>query len=174
MQTKEEIENWHKNEDPWQYKTNPDDEKRLNILLEELPKLNYNKVLDIGCGQGFITKHLPGDYILGVDISEEAIKYANTISANKINFKQASIFNLNNILNEKFNLIVITGVLYPQYIGKSSSLIYYIIDNLLANKGVLVTVHIDDWYNCQFPYLKLKQRFYSYRNYNHKLEIYSK
>ena len=78
------------------------------------------------------------------------------------------------MLDKKFDLIVITGVLYSQYIGKSSSLIYKIIDSLLVPKGILVSVHINDWYNCQFPYLKLKQRFYNYRNYNHKLEIYTR
>ena len=39
MQTKEEIEDWHSIKDPWQYNTHPDDKKRLEILLEELPKL---------------------------------------------------------------------------------------------------------------------------------------
>ena len=148
MQTKEEIEDWHSIKDPWQYNTHPDDKKRLEILLEELPKLNYKNVLDIGCGQGFLTKHLPGDHILGVDISNQAIKHAKTHNISNIDFKQASIFGLNEMLDKKFDLIVITGVLYSQYIGKSSSLIYKIIDSLLVPKGILVSVHINDWYNC--------------------------
>jgi len=169
-----ELNEFHKTNDPWGYFSNPDDLNRAEILLSEIPDIQYNNVLDIGCGQGFITSKLQGNNIYGVDISEEAIKQAKKRNEDKINFVQGSIFDLNKIFSIKFDLVVITGVLYPQYIGHSSALIYKIIDDLLIKGGFLITVHIDEWYSCSFPYLKIKQFYYPYREYNHKLEIYGK
>lgn len=169
-----DLNNFHKKEDPWNYNLNSDDSNRLEILLSEIPQRKYLNVLDIGCGQGFITSKLPGENIYGVDISEEAIKHAIKTNPKNINFIQSSIYNLNKVFSKQFDLIIITGVLYPQYIGNSSSLIYKIIDKLLIENGYLISVHIDEWYSCQFPYLKLKEFYYPYRQYNHKFEIYGK
>lgn len=174
IQNREEIEKWHKNKDPWNYNDNKDDAKRKEILLSEIPNKKYLNVLDIGCGQGFITKDLPGDNIFGVDISQSAIKFATKISDDRLKFKQASIFEIDKLFKVKFDLIIITGVLYPQYIGNSSSLIYLLIDKILNTNGILVSVHINDWYQLQFPFFKLKQLYYDYRQYIHNLEIYSK
>lgn len=174
IQKKEEIEKWHLKDDPWDYKNNKQDVERREILLSEIPNLDYKNVLDIGCGQGFITQDLPGEKILGVDISANAIKYAKLKENERLRFLESSIFNVLENTNEVFDLIIITGVLYKQYIGKSSKLVYLIIDKLLQKNGVLVSVHIDDWYYSAFPYLKIKQLYYPYRSYTHKLEIYSK
>lgn len=174
IQNIEELEKWHENKDPWGYNENKDDSIRKEILLSEIPDKQYRNVLDIGCGQGFITKDLPGDKVFGVDISQTAIDFANKIATNSLLFKQGSIYNIDTLFDVKFDLIIITGVLYPQYIGNSSSLIYLLIDKILEDKGILITVHINDWCTAQFPYLKTKQFFYNYRQYVHNLEIYSK
>ena len=174
IQKQNELEEWHQNEDPWGYNENKDDLIRKDILLSEIPDKEYKNVLDIGCGQGFVTKHLPGKTVYGVDISQSAIDFANKKANNNLIFKQGSIYNIDKLFDIKFDLIIITGVLYPQYIGKSSSLIYLLIDKILEEKGTLISVHIEDWYSCHFPYLKIKQFFYNYRQYIHNLEIYSK
>lgn len=169
-----ELEKWHKKNDPWGYKNSAEDRKRKHILLSEIPDKHYKRVLDIGCGQGFITQSLPGKQVVGVDISKEAINKAKKIERKGLKFIQASIFELNNIFKEEFDLIVITGVLYPQYIGNSNTLVYKIIDKLLEDGGILVSVHIDEWYKSRFPYLLLNQHFYDYREYIHRLEAYVK
>ncbi len=174
IQGKEDLEKWHEKEDPWGYDENKDDIVRKEILLSEIPDKKYKNVLDIGCGQGFITIDLPGEMVYGVDISESAIKFANKKATKNLIYKQGSIFDIDKLFDVKFDLIIITGVLYPQYIANSSSLIYLLIDKILEKKGTLISVHIDDWYNSQFPYLKTKQLFYNYRQYTHNLEIYSK
>ena len=175
IQSKIELDLFHTNEDPWGYENNTEDLVRKEILLGEIPQQQYKNVLDIGCGQGFITKYLPGENIWGVDLSKNAIEFAKKNSTgNKFNFIQGSIFEIDKLVDLKFELVVITGVLYPQYIGNSSSLIYLLVDKILAINGTLISVHINEWYNCQFPYVKTKQTFYNYRKYIHNLEMYIK
>lgn len=174
IQPLDEIERWHKIKDPWKYENSQDDQLRKHLLLSELPSKNYSRVLDIGCGQGFITRDLPGDSIIGVDVSSEAIKHAKKYEDERISFMQCSIFELNNKLHDKFDLIIITGVLYPQYIGDSLNLVYIIIDNLLKENGIIISVHINSWYKAKFPYLLLTDYYYDYRDFTHKLEVYAK
>ena len=176
IQPIDELESFHKKRDPWGYETNRSDQIRKEILLNELCDFKCSNILDIGCGQGFITKILKGNKVFGVDVSLEAIKYAKLNNSIKnIEYLQGSIFDLNNLFKSKsFDLIIITGVLYKQYLGDSSSLIYHIIDNLLMDKGRLITVHIDEWKLCSFPYRKIKELKYPYREYIHNLEIYYK
>jgi 2-polyprenyl-3-methyl-5-hydroxy-6-metoxy-1,4-benzoquinol methylase len=174
IQKKEELDNFHEVRDPWGYENNPDDFKRKEILLSEIPVKDYTNVLDIGCGQGFLTNKLPGENIFGVDISGTAVEYAKQFCRKDILFRQGSIFEIDTLFDVKFDLIVITGVLYPQYIGKSSNLIYILLDKILKDDGILVSVHINEWYKMQFPYLKIKQFYYDYREYTHNLEIYCK
>ena len=174
IQSLDEIEKWYKTKDPWQYETTKDDLLRKDILLSELPSQIYNHVLDIGCGHGFITRDLPGKKIIGVDISKEAIKQAKQYKDENTTFISASIFDLYDFFSESFDLIIITGMLYKQYIGNSLPLIYLIIDRLLSNTGILVSVQINSWYSAKFPYLLLSEFHYNYRTYIHKLEVYEK
>lgn len=174
IQPTADLETWHKNEDPWGYENHPDDLKRKNILISEIPKRNFDKVLDIGCGQGFITRYLPGAAIVGIDISCAAVQHAKKYESERLSFRQGSLFDLAKEQDGGYDLIVITGVLYPQYIGNSLSLVYRIIDRILVTDGVLACVHIDAWYKARFPYPLLKTLAYDYREYVHRLEIYGK
>lgn len=175
LQSKKDLDLFYSNPDPWGYEINNEDQIRKEILISEIPDRKYKNVLDIGCGQGFITRFLPGENIRGIDLSENAIAFAKkNITINKFNFIQGSVFEADKLFDCKFDLIIITGVLYPQYIGNSSSLVYLLIDKILNPCGILITAHINEWYNCQFPYMKIKQTFYSYREYIHNFEIYIK
>ncbi|MGB9697806.1 MAG: class I SAM-dependent methyltransferase [Thermodesulfobacteriota bacterium] len=175
LQNKEELEKWYENPDPWGYEKNPEDLNRKAILLSAIPKKPYKKVLDIGCGNGFITNSLPGEKIIGIDISSRAIEYAKRTCPPHIEFFPYSIFDLPFLgWGKDFDLIVITGVLYPQYIGNSEKLIYTIIDDLLICRGILVCCHIEEWYSARFPYITLHREYYSYREYVHILEVYLK
>jgi 2-polyprenyl-3-methyl-5-hydroxy-6-metoxy-1,4-benzoquinol methylase len=173
LQKIDDLEQWNDNEDPWGYNNNFHDDLRKITLLDQIPKRDYENVLDIGCGQGFITNNLPGKNVYGVDISETAIKFARK-SNTKVDYSVGSIFEIDKLVEIKFDLIIITGVLYPQYIGNSSSLIYLLIDKILRPNGILISVHINEWYSSQFPYLKINQLYYDYREFTHNLEIYSK
>lgn len=174
IQAPEELERWYGQPDPWGYESNPEDIKRKAVLLSELPQREYRRVLDVGCGHGFITRDLPGQEIIGIDISSEAIAQAGRHTSDRISFRQASLFDLPDLLDRPFDLVVITGVIYPQYIGHALGAAYDAIGRLLADDGILVSVHIDQWYKARFPLLRLKEVYYPYREYTHRLEIYIK
>lgn len=174
LQSLDDLEQWHSIEDPWKYESTPDDAIRKSILLSELPRQSFHRVLDIGCGQGYVTRDLPGEEITGIDISAQAIRHAQQCADERIRFIQGSIFDLDSRLEGEFDLIVVTGVLYPQYIGHALGIAYRQIIKLLADSGFLVSVHIDEWYEARFPLLRLREYFYPYREYTHRLEIYVK
>ncbi|MCC5613935.1 class I SAM-dependent methyltransferase [Nostoc sp. CHAB 5836] len=174
LQTIKEIDIFYDQFDPWQYETTPDDNKRKEIILSEIPHRDYKNVLDIGSGHGFITRDLPGENVLGVDISFNAIHQAKTYETSKLKFIQSSIFDIPQKTKEKYDLIVITGVLYSQYIGKSHNLIYLLLDQLIVDNGILICSHIDEWYKARFPYLMLEYYLFEYRQYTQRLEIYIK
>ena len=87
-----DLEKWHKKKDPWGYEKSSEDRKRKNILISEIPSRKYKRVLDIGCGQGFITKDLPGENIIGVDISRQAILHAKKINKKGMKFVEGSLY----------------------------------------------------------------------------------
>lgn len=179
IQSNSELNDFYTKTDPWGYENNPEDQNRKAILMGELEKLPTPKrLLDIGCGHGFVTRNLPGDKVVGVDFSELAIKQADKNSKEPhINYFTADMFDLNRKLFEEpkgFDMIIITGVLYPQYIGQAKNIIYNTIDDLLSVGGYIISVHINQWYSCRFPYVKLKQLTYKYREFEHLLEVYQK
>ncbi|MBW4561185.1 MAG: class I SAM-dependent methyltransferase [Mojavia pulchra JT2-VF2] len=174
LQPLKDLEIFYQQDDPWQYENTPDDKKRKEIILSEIPNKDYKNVLDIGCGHGFITRDLPGKNILGVDISSNAIIQAKKHETTNLKFIQSSIFDIPKKTSVKFDLIIITGVLYPQYIGSSHNLIYLIIDQLIVDNGILICCHIDDWYRTRFSYLMLEYYLFEYRQYTQRLEIYVK
>ena len=90
---------------------------QLNKLLEVL-KLNANhSVLDLGCGNGFITEHLQnqtGAFFQGIDISEEAIKQARKRTAEKNKRLAFRVGNMNRLNFEPttFDCIISIDTLY--------------------------------------------------------------
>lgn len=108
MQSKEELETWYRNPDPWNYKDNPQDLKRKAEIIMALNEVNsfneYERALDIGAGEGFVTCSLPAKEIHGIEISDTA----------------ASRFpdNVKRIIApcmKKYDLVMTTGTLYSQY-----------------------------------------------------------
>ncbi len=179
IQKQDELEDFYNEDDPWGYENNPSDKNRKSMLVSQLAELPKPKrVLDIGCGHGFITRDIVGDKVIGVDISEKAIEYAN--KASKTAGKHYIAMDMFDLTRKKleedngFDLIIITGVLYPQYIENARVSIYQIIDDLLVDGGIVVSVHINDWYTSRFPYPMLKTVSYEYREYQHTLEVYIK
>lgn len=128
MQSKEELEEWYKDKDPWGYEVHPDDIKRKESILAILGNNKYERVLDICCGEGWITKNLPGTTIEGIEISDEAAKRFPS------NVKR--VFEPTG----KYDLVVCTGALYEQYDYKKIN--SWILE--AANKHILIA-GIKEW-----------------------------
>jgi SAM-dependent methyltransferase len=176
---RQELNAFYRRADPWDYANNADDAMRRIRLLGALPARRYARVLDIGCGDGFVTFDLPGELIVGTDLSDEAIRLAEQRraareDAARFSFEALGLYDLTPERLGTFDLVVITGVLYPQYIGDSWVTVAAAIDRLLNPRGILAACHIHEWTRHRFPYARLTQAWYRYRSYTHCLEVFVK
>lgn len=174
IQNKQELDDFYSTADPWGYYDNPHDATRKARILAALPQRDYATALDIGCGNGFITNSLPAKSVIGLEFSEKAVDWANSHAAPHVRYRSGSLFDLPDLDLPPMDLIVITGVLYPQYIGNSLRLVYVLIDRLLSTGGVLLCSHIFEWHKARFPYLTISREYFTYRDYSQVLEVYVK
>lgn len=154
QQTKHEIENWYQTTDPWEYQIKHDDIYRKQQILDFLPQ-TYDRVLDIGCGEGWITQDLPGKELHGIEWSDTA----------------ASRFpsNVNRVLapEGKYDLVTTQGTLYTQYNHKQIA--EWIKDS--STKHILVC-GIEDWL---LPYsfgTVIKETKFPYRDWHQLFKLY--
>lgn len=160
MQSKEDLEQWYEKRDPWGYEINPDDLIRKENILEALePYGQFKRALDIGCGEGFITRDLPADEIQGQEISDRARK---RLPHGIMGVKYPT---------EKYDLVVATGVLYPQYDWRQ--ILQWIKEH---SSHIILVAGIDGWF---VPELKelgdpVYIRKFPYRQYNQVIRIYEK
>lgn len=179
VQTATELDGFYAQADPWGYRTHPDDQRRRAELLGALPRRRYERVLDIGCGNGFVTLSLPGESVTGVDLSTEAIRWARSAAgeapdAARYRFEAMSLFDPALASLGRFDLIIVTGVLYPQYLGGALAVAREALDSRLDEGGILVCCHIRQWGIVRMPYVRLDATLYPYRDYVHELEVYRK
>ncbi len=129
----------------------------------------------LAAAMGLSPTLLPAKKTYGIDLSTKAIEHAQASASSHITYRQGSLFALPDMdLGAPFDLIVITGVLYEQYIGKGHQLVRSLVDQKLATNGHLASVHVHAWQTFRFPYLLLYREYYPYREYTHLLEVYKK
>lgn len=156
-QTKKDLEEFYKVEDPWKIQTNKDDIKRKQEILGALGDRWFRKALDIGCGEGWITKDLPADTIHGVELSNRAAKRIP---------KPAQ-----RILEPigRYDLILVAGVLYEQYDWQGIMSMIFTYAHPICT---LVTCHIKSWEQ-SLPFLEPKfEKEFPYRQYTQSLKVY--
>lgn len=101
----EEIESWYEKEDPWEYQTTKDDQDRKERIITALSKFGpFESILDIGCGEGWITKDLPAQSLYGFDISENA---SRRLPKNVEYLREP----------RECDVVCFMGILYPHYDG---------------------------------------------------------
>lgn len=179
VQSPAELDQFWRTEDPWGYQAHPHDRIRVGELLAALPRRPYGHTVDLGCGDGFVTLELPGDHVLGIDLSAEAVRWAEQRAArrpdrSRFQFRAASIFDVPQLGLPPADLVVVTGVLYTQYIGSAFAAIDTGLSALLAPGGILISVHIADWNPKSFSLTRLHVHRYPYREYEHVLEVYQR
>lgn len=102
--TREELEREYDKVDPWGYQTNPADIERKRIILEVLNQYGpFEIALDLACGEGWITKDIPSQVILGTEASIQAMQRWDP----KIRKWNGYIGDL--------DLVMVTGALYENY-----------------------------------------------------------
>jgi 2-polyprenyl-3-methyl-5-hydroxy-6-metoxy-1,4-benzoquinol methylase len=168
MQTKEELEDWYRNEDPWAYKNNPEDIRRKQKILEAIPGWHkngfprkYKKALDLGCGEGWITQDLPAKEIHGYDLSEMALS--------RLPRNVVPVYSLDLLRRTKYDLIIATGVLYAHYDYKP------LISAIKKHaSGIVVLCNIDTWEVPEVKMLKnqIHEETFRYREFNELIRVY--
>lgn len=156
MQRKEDIERWYDKPDPWGYETHPDDLIRKRRILKALEGRTYNRALDIGAGEGWITKDLPAKVIHGLELSEQARARMPSPVAPVTE------------PHGKYDLIVLTGVLYDHY--DRDTFVQWVRDHR-AKRAVVLTCHIKAW-EVPLPYESQYEESFQYREYTQILRRY--
>jgi 2-polyprenyl-3-methyl-5-hydroxy-6-metoxy-1,4-benzoquinol methylase len=118
--------------------TRAEDLKRLSFIDSVIAKFKTDKlkVLDIGCGNGNISRYIgsKGHLVTGIDISKSAIDKAIELNEMKnVAFFNISAENLNS--NQKFDLIICSEVIEHLNIPEN---VISTLKNLLKHKGVLI------------------------------------
>jgi hypothetical protein len=140
MQSKQELEDWYSEPDRWGYYNNPEDAKRLEKIIFMLGwgKKQYKRAIDIGCGEGFVTAHLPAHEIHGLDLSDNALTRLPP-NVTPVSEPQG-----------KYDLVISTGTLYQQYDHEG---IYKMIMSTSSLQGFqigLSTKTLDGRFRCLF------------------------
>jgi SAM-dependent methyltransferase len=169
------------NLDPYGYTDNPHDLNRKNMFLSYLPKMEYERVLDIGVGTGFITRDLPFKEFVGLDTSETAISHLNNYfeaSGKTQTHKGVSMSLFDKKIESlgDFDLIILTGILYPHYLGENRVVVNQTLAKISRPNCIVISVHISDWspYTLDESFVEIDRWFYPYRTYTHELTVMRK
>ena len=157
MQTKQELEEWYEQDDPWEYTVTPDDIYRKRFYLTVLEGLGeyYDRALDVGAGEGFITGDLPAKEIHAIEISDNA--------ASRLPKNVERVF----APEGKYDLVLVTGLLYRQY---DHERIARLVSDA-ASKYVCVG-GIEDWL-LPYPFGRMVETFrFPYREYTSVFNVY--
>lgn len=136
--------------DPWAYGTSPYEAVRRAALLAALPRARYRSVLEVGCGEGHMTRLLAdrADRVVGVDISDIALGRARraglppNVSVVRGDLLDAQL--PSEVQAGAFDLVICAEVLYYCYrlpLGAASRRTLERLVAWLAPGGDLVLMH---------------------------------
>jgi hypothetical protein len=104
MQPFHEIEKSYETPDPWGVQKNPEDKKRKRYILHMLDLFGpYERVLDIACGEAWITKDIEANDLWGYELSNNAAqRFPDSV--------RRAVFP-----DGKYDLVIACGCLYKHY-----------------------------------------------------------
>lgn len=165
--------------DPWGYESNPEDQIRLRQIKSFLPDdYKGKRFLDIGCGEGYVSLEIRGVNLVGIDTSPIAVDSFNR-RARLRGMHETHTAHKGSILDDlasygEFDFVIVTGVLYPHYVGKSANFINRSIEERLKKGGYLLSVHIAEMNPLPTFLTEIDSWAYRYREYTHELSVQRK
>lgn len=159
MSAKALLEEFYVTEDPWRYASTPCDALRKRHILHAANFYGpYSRALDIGAGEGWVTRDLPASTRHGYEISDTAAaRFPDCVKRE---------------LDGPYDLVLATGVLYHHYdwLGMLRLIQTH------ASKIVIVS-HIKTWefstaiagipgtqvFEAEFPYREWSQKLRVFR-----------
>ena len=118
-------------------------ESNKKLACLKLPSLVGKSVLDIGCNEGFFcfkAKQLGADYVLGVDHNPDFLERAQFRSENENlgvhNSPEFQLATFDTLPGRKFDVVLFLSAIH--YAEDQAKLIHNILNNLVADNGVLI------------------------------------
>ena len=98
--------------DPWSFETSPYERAKYAATIQALPARPISNALEIGCSIGVLTQQLAAraDHVLGVDVSDEALRTARAREIPNATFERREL--PEEMPHGPFDLIVASEVLY--------------------------------------------------------------
>ncbi len=116
----------------------------VEYIIEKLKEHRPTSILDLGCGDGRLTrelsKHINCRKIVGIDYSQRAISLAKAINPDMSNTHFQCIDITKNIPNEKFDIIVLMEVIEHIPLDQIQIFLENVAKTLSRNGKVIVTV----------------------------------
>jgi hypothetical protein len=169
LQPLKEIDDSYKTSDPWGYQKSPEDARRKAKIIEAAQScfeesLPPRRTLDIGAGEGWITKDLPGRELFAFECSDNAAARLPS--------------NVKRVLDpvgagEKFDLVVATGIMYGHYdIRKFLDIIQNCASNMIVTSNI-ASWEAQDWW-AGLDLMKIAEETFPYNEHLQKLRIFKK
>jgi SAM-dependent methyltransferase len=98
--------------DAWGYRDSPQHQARADFILAALPAERFERALEVGCAQGFLSERLAPrvERLIACDISPEAIARAKQAGPPNVEFRVADI--RSGFPGEAFDFCLFSDVLY--------------------------------------------------------------
>ncbi len=159
-QSKADLERWYADKvDPWDYSITPDDHWRKRVIVQVLRLFGpFSAALDIGAGEGWITRDLPASTKHGIELSDTA---AQRFPLSVVRVHKPIM---------KYDLVLATGVLYAHY--DVAEIISWIRE---AASDYILTCSIQAWEPPVIREIPGKQIFaadFPYREFHQQLRIF--
>lgn len=161
-QSKADLESWYQRRDPWDLMQSADDHYRRRCILSVLSMYGpFERALDIGAGEGFISGSLPADEINGYEISDTAAA----------RFPPHVHRTLHPTGRANYDLVLATGILYQQYDWQ------LFVDMIKTHASdVILTCNIATWEVPQaiaeIPGRQVVDMTFAYREFTQRLRVF--
>jgi SAM-dependent methyltransferase len=117
----------------------------FDAVTDEIQKMNPQKVLEFGCGEGLFLKELKNrglffDSLVGLDLREDALEFARALHPD-YKFIAADLFTCD-LAKKSFDLVIAAQVL--EHLPNPKDVLHQLVRH--SNKNMLLTVPWEPWF----------------------------